>query len=103
MDQNEINEILDRYIDAVKKHCVPRMVVLYGSYAKGTAREDSDIDIAVIVDQISGDYLDQIFLLYKIRRDIDDRIEPVLLESTDDPSGFLDEIKRTGRILYQAA
>jgi predicted nucleotidyltransferase len=52
----------------------PSMVVLFGSYAKGTAKEYSDIDVAVIVDEIPGDYLDVLTKLYKMRRMVDVRI-----------------------------
>jgi len=33
----------------VLQNIKPKEIILYGSYAKGTASEDSDIDIAVIV------------------------------------------------------
>jgi len=32
----------------------PATVYLYGSYSKGTAREDSDIDVAVVVPEVNG-------------------------------------------------
>jgi len=35
-------------------------------------------------------------LLWKIRREIDDRIEPVLIENDHDESGFLSEIIKNG-------
>jgi hypothetical protein len=38
-------------------------------------------------------------LLWKLRRKIDDRIEPILVEKSRDDSGFLDEITRTGIII----
>ena len=72
-------------------------------HQKGSATSESDIDIAVIVDEIQGDYLSNTFLLYKLRRNVDDRIEPVLLESGSDPSGFLEEVRRTGQVIYTAA
>ena len=78
-------------------------VVLYGSYAKGTAKPDSDIDIAVIVDKLQGDYLDEQAKLYKLRRLVDLRIEPVLIEYGHDRSGFLKEIMDTGQVLYPTA
>lgn len=34
----------------------PATVYLFGSYSKGCARPDSDIDIAVVVPSINGDY-----------------------------------------------
>lgn len=35
-------------------------------------------------------------LLWKLRRQVDDRIEPVLIDKDNDKSGFPEEIKRTG-------
>ena len=96
MDKNQVIEIAGRYAERVQGLFSTRSIVLYGSYAKGTARDDSDIDIAVIVDNLKTDYLDETARLYKLRREFDDRIEPLLLESGDDRSGFLQEILRTG-------
>lgn len=96
MDKNQAIEIAGRYAERVQGLFSTRSIVLYGSHAKGTARDDSDIDIAVIVDNLKTDYLDETARLYKLRREFDDRIEPVLLESGDDRSGFLQEILRTG-------
>jgi len=77
------------------------MVILFGSYAKGTQTETSDIDVAVVVDRIEGDFLDTEARLYRIRRDIDDRIEPVLLEKDADKSGLLESIMKTGKVVYR--
>jgi predicted nucleotidyltransferase len=71
-------------------------VVLFGSYAKGTAHKDSDIDVAVVVDRSRRDPLTASTELFRLRRDIDVRIEPVLLERIHDESGFLEEILKTG-------
>lgn len=68
-------------------------MMLFGSYARGTQREDSDVDVAIIVDEMQGDYFSTRPLLWRIRREVDDRIEPVLLETKHD-TGFL----KTGRI-----
>lgn len=103
MDKTEINNIIDQYVEQICMNFSPRQIILFGSYAKGSATSESDIDIAVIVDEIQGDYLSNTFLLYKLRRNVDDRIEPVLLESGSDPSGFLEEVRRTGQVIYTAA
>jgi predicted nucleotidyltransferase len=77
--------------------------LLNGSYAKGTATSDSDIDIAVIVDTLDSDYLDEHAKLFKLRRSVDSRIEPVLIEYGEDKSGFLREIIDTGYMVYRPA
>lgn len=102
MAPSSILEIARLYGEKVHGLIDPRMVILFGSQAKGTARAGSDIDIAVVVDRVEGDFLDAEVALYRARRDIDDRIEPVLLELGDDPSGFLESILSYGEIVYQA-
>ena len=69
---------------------------LFGSYAKGTFHENSDIDIAIIVDHAEGDYFSTQPLFFQLRRQIDNRIEPVLIEREHDAAGFLDEIIKSG-------
>jgi len=49
---------------------------LFGSYAKGNAREDSDIDVAIITNDFLGDEFEFQLLLMKYARDIDVDIEP---------------------------
>lgn len=47
--RREIKEIIARYIGELDKLGIEvSQVILYGSYAKGTQREYSDIDVAVI-------------------------------------------------------
>lgn len=43
-----------------------------------------------------GDYISINPLLWKLRRQIDDRIEPILPERDFDDSGFLKEIENYG-------
>jgi len=101
VEKETIFDLVRRFSESVRKAFDPEMIILYGSYAKGTQSESSDIDVAVIVDRVEGDFLDQETLLYRMRRDIDDRIEPILIESTSDRSGFLHSIMSTGEIVYK--
>ena len=45
---------------------------------------------------LPGDYFSTRPLRWKIRREVDDRIEPILIEKDHDESGFLSEIKKHG-------
>jgi len=71
---------------------------LFGSYAKGTYGNWSDIDVAVVSPDISEDRLEERIRLTKLASKIDSRIEPVPFS----PSSFVDEdplvweIKRVG-------
>ena len=102
MDTIQIDEILDKFIEAIIPEYNPEKIVLYGSYAKGTNHSESDIDVAVIVSEVEGTFLDKEARLYKIRRNFDINIEPILLESNNDRSGFLDHILSYGRVLYES-
>jgi predicted nucleotidyltransferase len=100
MDKEQAIVKVSEFIEAIKSKYHPQKVVLFGSYAKGTYTQNSDIDVAVIVDEIHGDFLEETQGLYKIRRKIDLSIEPVLLEINSDNSRFLEEILSTGEVLY---
>lgn len=96
LDKETVVNMAQRYAFEVEKLLKPQAIVLFGSYVKGTAHDNSDIDIAVILDGFSGDYLETSKQLYRIRRNISADIEPVLLDSTSDESGFVAEVLRTG-------
>lgn len=53
MDQSQavIRDKIMRFYQAARQSLPIRKVLLYGSYAKGNARPDSDIDVAVVVDE----------------------------------------------------
>jgi uncharacterized protein len=47
--EREIEEIISRYTIEIEKMGIkPQKILLYGSYAKGNPREDSDIDLVVV-------------------------------------------------------
>jgi len=99
MDKNEVIDKLKKYKLLVSEHFDIDKVILYGSYASGNPRIDSDIDVAIVVNSIDEAYFSYAPLLWKLRRQIDDRIEPVLVEKDKDHSGFLQEIMRTGFVI----
>ncbi len=99
---SSIIDALNKYTELVKKILPVTTVILYGSYARGTENKWSDIDIAIITDKIDGNIIDAEYDLVRLRRDIDDRIEPVLFHGTHDKSGFLDSILSYGKIIYKS-
>lgn len=100
MVNREISEKINKFIESVIPEYNPEKIVLYGSYAKGTNNENSDIDIAVIVDEVKESFLEKEARLYKIRRGIDANIEPILLERNSDKSGFINHILSYGQVLF---
>ncbi len=101
MDKKVV-EIAQEYAKKVVDSMSVRMVVLYGSHVSGRAHKDSDIDIAVIVDEFRGDYLKASAKLFSLVRGISTRIEPVLLSRKNDKSGFAAQVARDGKIIYKS-
>jgi predicted nucleotidyltransferase len=101
MDKKQAVAIAQQYAEEVTKEVSPEQIILYGSYSADTAREDSDIDIAVIYNGFAGDFLSISSLLWKLTRRVSSYIEPILLDRSRDKSGFAAEIMRTGEVLYK--
>jgi len=102
MDKEKALKLAEEYANIVIEHFAVREIILYGSYASNRAHEHSDIDIAVIVDEIDQNILEAQVKLFKLRRDLDLRIEPVLIEKGKDRSGFIEEIVETGIKVYSS-
>ena len=96
MDKREAVNKVKEYSILLRKYMQLERVYLFGSYAKNTNRKDSDIDVAIVVKKIEGDFFTIQPLLWKLRRQVDDRIEPILIEEENDYGGFLVEIQRNG-------
>lgn len=79
MDKNKAIELAREYKSVVEKQLPIKAVYLYGSYSKDTYNENSDIDIAVIVDKLNDNFFSDTPLLWKLKRKISNMIEPVLL------------------------
>lgn len=98
----KIVAIAKRYAEKVKTVVSPQMVILYGSHIRGMAGTESDIDIAVVLDRAPADYLETSSNLCGLIRDVDTRIEPVLLIKGYDRSGFLESVLKKGMIIYKS-
>lgn len=70
-------------------------VMMFGSYSKGYANPDSDIDVAVIVPTYGNRKMEISQGLWKETRNVSFLIEPVLI-AEDRPSPLYDDIMRTG-------
>lgn len=95
MDKEQVIEIVKEYKKAVLKQISNAKVYLYGSYSKGTARPESDIDVAIVVPAIQDDWLDVSTTLWLLAPQINYLIEPVLIDQRF-PSPLYDDVLRTG-------
>ncbi len=81
--REKIEEIARDFGRLVQKELDVKNVYLFGSYVKGNYSEDSDIDIAVVGDDFIGDPIEDTMILMRIRRKIDNRIEPRPFRTSD--------------------
>lgn len=97
MDKGEALKIARVYIDSISTRYSIKQAFLFGSFAKGTNHEDSDIDIAIIVNNIV-DIIDTQIDLMKLRRRIDLRIEPhpFLVSDFNQSNPVVNEILKYG-------
>ena len=105
MDKTE--DIIDtarRYANSVKASNLPIQIdraYLFGSFAKGTPHKDSDIDVAFIVRNWTGDYFETVVPIWSMCRKFDTRIEPHIIDPEEDYAYFVQEIERTGILISQ--
>jgi predicted nucleotidyltransferase len=96
MDKTTALERAKHYAGIVHEEVSPCKVFLFGSLINGDFNENSDIDIAVIKDFSDDSYWELTKTLNRLTRNIDNRIEPVLLQSKDNQNGFLFSILTSG-------
>lgn len=99
-----IREIIEDYLEELKPEIKIEKAILFGSYAKGNYRIDSDIDLAIFSDSFEDmDRVESIKLLSKIARryrGID--LQPIAFTSQDyqERLGIVEDVLRTGIEVY---
>lgn len=95
----KIEREIRAYVAELKKENLPiASVYLFGSYAKGTPRDTSDVDVCIVSPQFT-DFFDTLQYLWR-RRPRHSLIEPIgfaprdLMDEND--TALTREIKRTG-------
>lgn len=82
-----MQDLIGQYIEIVKKTYVSHIqqIILYGYYARGDYREDSDVDIMILVDMSDLEFLElkaygqQLsYMTYDFNLDYDLDIKPIV-------------------------
>lgn len=97
INKDIINSI-NKFIEEIKKQYNVTAIILFGSYAKGTENEDSDIDIAIISSDFN-DIIEDGAKLIGLTWKIDTRIEPHPITTEDYEkisNPFVKEVMNTG-------
>jgi predicted nucleotidyltransferase len=102
LTRDVVIETVRNYAHAIEANGVNlRKVILYGSFAKGTQHEWSDIDVAMVADHFTGISFDDQESFPYIGKDPYYRIEtktyPTEYFNESDP--FIEEIKKDGVVI----
>lgn len=74
----QIKKTVKKYIDFLEANDFSvSQVYIFGSFARGDFHQNSDIDVAIVSNKFTRDWDKNEQLLWKMRRKIDPRIEPV--------------------------
>jgi len=78
MDKNQALKIIKRFVKKLREEGISiDRVILYGSYAAGLGRSDSDIDVAIISKEFGKDRVEEGIKLFRIAGKVDARLEPI--------------------------
>ncbi len=82
-----INDV-KRYIEVLEAKGIPvQRALLFGSWAKGVAQKESDVDVALISSFFSGDRFSDRRIIVPLRRGINANIEPLPFTPQDFADG----------------
>jgi predicted nucleotidyltransferase len=101
----DLIEKIDDFVRRLRRAIDVEAVILYGSQAKNTARESSDIDLAVVSPDFEGtSTYDRQEAVARATVGRAYRLSPIAFASSEyhNPGAhsFLREIIRTGRVVY---
>jgi len=108
MVDRSILKAVQGYLAAVRKAGIhANQAILFGSFARGEARPESDIDVAVIAPEFDGPRKrEYVGLLWRLRATTDSRIEPIAVGERqweeDDTSAIVEICRREGQPIRYA-
>jgi predicted nucleotidyltransferase len=80
MVEKDIADLIKRFINELRKeNIIVKKVYLFGSYARGTQREESDIDLAVVIESNGKEQKDKKISPWKYAVRVDTRLAPIAL------------------------
>ena len=107
-----VQMILNKYVNELEKiyGTYLKSVILYGSYARGDFNEDSDIDIAIIIEEMQNPEVRNKFIEWNSEMDMKYNrvfsivdIEKANMDKWGDILPFYKNIKKEGVVLWKAA
>ncbi len=106
----ELKDLVDKVINKVTADFAVDEIILFGSYAKGTANDMSDVDIAIISPEFDtkNPLFENALKIKKQTKLFEPYLQLIAFASPTfysevfiDP-GFIREIKNTGKVVYSS-
>ena len=96
--KDDLEKVIRIFLDEIQKTYRLDSAYLFGSHAKGTSNQWSDIDLAVVSPDFSEDLYEELLALMRLAAEIDDRIEPRPFRSDmfTPSEPLVDEIQKHG-------
>ncbi|MDR0611346.1 MAG: nucleotidyltransferase domain-containing protein [Planctomycetaceae bacterium] len=110
---SDISVVLDKIVERILDSEFPILrIILFGSHAKGTATQDSDIDLMVVIDNdiVVSSYrekMDRYLSLSRLIRSLDYAKDLIVYSRKELKMvkergyDFVKEIEQTGKVLYE--
>ena len=78
MGKNQALKIIRKFVKRLRQEGIAvDRAILYGSFAVGKERRDSDIDVAIVSRDFGKDRVEEGMVLHRIAGKVDPRLEPV--------------------------
>ena len=100
--QKAIDQVVDQIVEKFK----PRKIILFGSYARGNPRPESDVDMLVVMDTKLKDVKQAIEICqqieYRFGLDLIVHTPNYLAKRVKMGDWFLRDVVKEGKVLYEA-
>lgn len=102
-----IEAIILKYVAELEKEISVDTVILFGSYAHGTARDYSDIDVLIVSPDFEGGGERDFALLDRVARKVNPLIEAIPYRPEDfenfEKGDFIHAVRKTGKVIVGRA
>ncbi len=100
--QKAIDQVVKQIVEKFK----PQKIILFGSYARGNPRPESDVDMLVVMDTLLRDVQQAIEICqqieYRFGLDLIVHSSKYLVDRVKMGDWFLRDILKEGKVLYEA-
>ncbi len=101
--QKAIDQVVEQIVEKFK----PQKIILFGSYARGNPRPESDVDLLVVMDTKLKDVRQAIEICqqieYRFGLDLIVHTPKYLAERVKQGDWFLRDVLKEGKVLYEFA